>query len=85
MVVSDKMQNTIVVKVDRQIKHPLYKKYVTRSKKYKAHDSDSKARPGDLVSIVESKPISKTKRWALHTVLREGSRVQAIGDAKEGA
>jgi len=71
LVVSDKMQKTIVVRVERTVRHPLYKKVLTRSKKYKAHDERDQAREGDLVQIVEHRPISKTKRWMLEKVIRQ--------------
>jgi len=70
LVVSDKMDKTIVVRVDRSVKHKLYEKYVNRSKKYKAHDELNNAKVGDLVSLVESRPLSKDKRWALRAVIR---------------
>jgi len=70
MVVSDKMQKTIVVRVERTLRHPVYKKVLTRSKKYKAHDENALAREGDLVQIVEHRPISKTKRWMLEQVIQ---------------
>jgi small subunit ribosomal protein S17 len=69
-VVSDKMQKTIVVRVERTLRHPLYKKVLTRSKKYKAHDENELAREGDLVQIVEHRPISKTKRWMLERIIQ---------------
>ena len=62
-VVSDSMDKTIVVSVERLVKHRLYKKYIRRSKKYYAHDEDNSYKNGDLVEIVSSKPLSKTKRW----------------------
>jgi small subunit ribosomal protein S17 len=71
LVVSDKMQKTIVVRVERTVRHPLYKKVLTRSKKYKAHDEHDQAHEGDLVQIVEHRPISKTKRWMLEKVIRQ--------------
>lgn len=71
MVVSDKMEKTIVVRVDRRVIHPLYKKYVVRSKNYKVHDQDRIAKTGDRVVIVESKPISRDKRWALVEIVRK--------------
>ncbi len=71
MVVSDKMQKTIVVRVERTVRHPLYKKVLTRSKKYKAHDENGQAHEGDLVRIVEHRPISKTKRWMLEEIVRK--------------
>ena len=63
VVVSDKMQKTIVVKVDRYVKHPKYQKYYTISKKYKAHDEENKYKTGDKVEIVETRPISKDKKF----------------------
>jgi small subunit ribosomal protein S17 len=65
MVVSDKTTKTIVVKVDRRVKHPLYGKFVNRSKKYHAHDELEKAQVGDKVTIIESRPYSKLKNWEL--------------------
>ena len=64
-VVSAKSQNTIVVRVERRFKHPVYSKFVTESKKYHAHDAKSEAKEGDVVTIIESKPSSKLKRWSL--------------------
>ncbi len=63
VVVSDKMDKTIVVSVSRFVKHPLYGKFYKISKKYKAHDEENKYKTGDTVEIVESKPISKDKRF----------------------
>ena len=73
VVVSDKMQKTIVVKVDRRVKHAQYLKYLTLSKKYKAHDEKGEAKVGDRVEIIESRPISRDKRWALRRVLERSS------------
>lgn len=64
-VVSDAAEKTIAVLVERRVKHPLYKKYLTRSKKYLAHDEDNQASIGDIVSIIECAPISKRKTWVL--------------------
>ncbi|MBT5827715.1 MAG: 30S ribosomal protein S17 [Alphaproteobacteria bacterium] len=64
-VVSDKADKTVTILVTRKFKHPVYKKYVTTSKKYTAHDQDNLSKNGDVVSIVESKPISKTKKWII--------------------
>ena len=69
-VVSDKMQKTIVVKADRRVRHTLYKKYVTKSRRFKAHDEKNEAKVGDLVSIIESRPLSREKRWALQKIIR---------------
>ena len=62
-VVSDKSDKTIVVKVERKVKHPLYGKIIRRSKKYHAHDENNKFKEGDLVTISECAPISKKKTW----------------------
>jgi small subunit ribosomal protein S17 len=63
VVVSDKAQKTVVVSVQRRFPHPLYGKQVTRTKKYHAHDETNEYRVGDTVRIVETRPLSKTKRW----------------------
>ncbi len=65
VVVSDKMDKTVVVRVDRVTRHPVYKKRITISKKYKVHDEKNEKRIGDKVSFVESRPISKHKKWTL--------------------
>ncbi len=65
VVVSDKMDKTVVVKVERRVKHPLYKKYIKLSKKYVAHDEENAVRTGEVVSIRECRPISKHKRWEI--------------------
>ena len=69
-VVSDKGDKTIIVKVERKIKHPLYHKIIRRSKNYAAHDAANTHKVGDTVKIIECVPISKTKRW---TVLEENA------------
>ena len=69
IVVSDKMDKTVTVTVSTRSLHPLYKKYITRSKKYKAHDETNEARRGDTVRIIESRPVSKHKRWRLLEVV----------------
>lgn len=68
-VTSDKMEKTIVVQVERLKRHPLYGKIVRRHKKYKAHDENNAAKIGDQVKIIEARPTSKEKRWALVEVL----------------
>lgn len=70
IVVSDKMQKTIVVEIMMRKLHPLYKKYLTRSKKVKAHDENSEAKAGDTVRIVESRPLSREKRWRLAEIVK---------------
>ncbi len=64
-VVSDKMEKTITVLIERRTLHPIYQKYVTRSKKMKAHDEKNEAKTGDTVRIIECRPISKDKTWNL--------------------
>lgn len=71
MVVSDKMDKTISVEVSRSVKHPLYKKFINRSKKVKAHDENNVAKEGDRVLLMETRPLSKTKRFRLVEVLEE--------------
>ena len=69
IVVSDKMEKTAVVKVDRLVKHPVYNKYIKRSAKYKAHDEENSAKIGDKVLIVETRPLSKDKRWKIRQII----------------
>ncbi len=71
-VTSTKADKTIVVKVDRRITHPIYKKQYTRSRKFYAHDENNQAKVGDLVELNEARPISKTKHWALARVVKSG-------------
>ena len=70
-VVSDKMQKTVTVLVERRVKHPLYGKAITRSAKYHAHVEDGVAAAGDLVEIEECRPISRTKTWRVAKVLEK--------------
>jgi small subunit ribosomal protein S17 len=63
LVVSDVNNKTVVVKVETKIKHPVYKKYILRSSKYSAHDPENSCKMGEIVKIIEGKPVSKTKRW----------------------
>jgi small subunit ribosomal protein S17 len=65
VVVSDKANKTVVVNVERRFTHPILKKTVRRTKKYQAHDAENRCKIGDRVTIEESKPISKTKRWVV--------------------
>jgi small subunit ribosomal protein S17 len=71
VVVSDKMAKTIVVRVDRTIRHPLYQKVLRRGKNFTAHDETNSAHEGDMVRIVESRPLSATKRWKLEEIIRK--------------
>lgn len=75
IVVSDKMQKTIVVKVDRRVRHALYKKYVVKSQRFKAHDERNEAKIGDRVTIIESRPLSRDKRWVLQSIIRKAGQV----------
>ncbi len=68
-VVSDKMQKTVVVSLTRQVPHPLYKKYFKKTTKFVAHDEKNDAKTGDTVRIMETRPLSKTKRWRVVEVL----------------
>lgn len=69
IVVSDKMDKTVVVKVDRLVKHPVYNKYIRRSAKYKAHDEQNQCKTGDRVLIVETRPLSKDKFWKVRQII----------------
>ncbi|KAB2922541.1 MAG: 30S ribosomal protein S17 [Dechloromonas sp.] len=70
-VVSDKMDKTVTVLVERKVKHPMYGKVMVRSKKYHAHNDGNAAKAGDLVEIVETRPVSRTKTWAVTSVLQK--------------
>ena len=76
-VVSTKMAKTIVIVVSRRVPHPLYKRIVAKRKKFYAHDEEGKAKLGDVVRIVESRPLSKLKRWTLAEVIRRAAQVGA--------
>lgn len=69
-VVSDKMNKTIVVQVERKVKHPVYGKYVKRSSKMYVHDEENSSRVGDVVRIQQTRPLSKTKRWKLVEIIK---------------
>lgn len=70
-VVSDKMDKTVTVLVERRVKHPIYDKIIVRSKKYHAHNEENQAKAGDLVEIQEARPLSKTKSWAVTKLLEK--------------
>jgi small subunit ribosomal protein S17 len=74
-VVSTKMQKTIVVEVSRRVPHPLYKRIITKRKKFYAHDEQGTAKLGDVVRIIECRPLSKLKRWRLGDVIRRAAQV----------
>ena len=73
-VVSNAMDKTVVVSVDRLVKHKLYKKYMKRSKKYYAHDENNISKKGDTVEIRATKPLSKLKRWRISKLVNNGSK-----------
>ena len=70
-IVSNKMDKTVVVVVERLVKHPLYKKYIRRQHKYMAHDNDNECQIGDRVLITQSRPLSKTKRWRVSQIVEK--------------
>lgn len=74
-VISTKMSKTVVVEVTRRVPHPLYKRIVTKRKKFYVHDEQETAKPGDFVRIIECRPISRLKRWTLATILRRAVQV----------
>jgi small subunit ribosomal protein S17 len=82
LVTSNKMNKTIVVQVDRLVKHPVFKKYVRKTSVFKAHDENGTAKKGDRVEIVECRPISKSKRFRLVKVVRK-SKVADVEFAQE--
>ena len=69
-VVSNRMQKTITVEVERRVRHPIYERVVKRSKKFHAHDEQNQCQIGDIVRIVETRPLSKTKRWRLLEIVQ---------------
>ena len=71
IIVSNKMDKTVVVQVERLVKHPLYKKYIRRRNKFAAHDQDNACGIGDKVEISESRPLSKTKRWRVVRIIEK--------------
>ena len=77
-VVSDKMQKTITVQIYRLIRHKKYGKFMRRSSVFKVHDEKNVAKIGDIVRIVHTRPLSKTKRWALKEVVQAGRRTQEV-------
>jgi len=76
-VVSTSMQKTIVVEVSRRVPHPLYKRIIGKRKKFYAHDEEGRANKGDVVRIIECRPLSKLKRWRLADIIRRAAQVGA--------
>ena len=75
-VVSDKMDKTVTVLIERRVKHPIYGKYVSKSSKVKAHDENNECKTGDVVTISESRPLSKTKSWALVKIEERATEIK---------
>jgi len=84
-VVSDKMDKTVVVSVERLQRHPIYKRVIRRSTKFKAHDQENAARVGDSVRIEESRPLSRDKRWRVVEILGHGAAEMASGPMADEA
>ena len=82
-VVSDKMDKTIVVSVERLRRHPIYKRVVRLSSKFKAHDQENTAKVGDTVRIEESKPLSREKRWTVVEVVARGSHEELVDGTEQ--
>jgi small subunit ribosomal protein S17 len=82
-VVSDKMDKTVVVSVERLRRHPIYKRVVRLSSKFKAHDQENSARVGDTVRIEESKPLSREKRWTVVEVVARGSHEELVDGTEQ--
>jgi small subunit ribosomal protein S17 len=78
-VISDKMDKTVVVSVERLRRHPIYKRVVRLSSKFKAHDEENAAKVGDTVRIEESRPLSRDKRWTVTEVVARGSHEELVG------
>jgi small subunit ribosomal protein S17 len=85
VVVSDSCDKTVIVRVERRVMHPVYKKFVTFSKKYAAHDENNKYRTGDMVRIEESRPISKRKCWVVLGAAADTAQARAEGAPVEAA
>jgi small subunit ribosomal protein S17 len=82
-VVSDRMQKTITVKVERRVQHPIYERVIKRSKKFHVHDEHNRCQVGDQVRIVETRPLSKTKRWRLLEVVRRRAGAEVTPEEAE--
>jgi len=82
-VVSDKMDKTVVVSVERLRRHPIYKRVVRLSSKFKAHDEENSARVGDTVRIEESRPLSREKRWTVVEIVARGSHEELVDGTEQ--
>jgi small subunit ribosomal protein S17 len=76
VVVSDKMDKTVVVLVERRVRHPLYKKEIKKRKKFYAHDENNQCKVGDLVKIMETRPLSKLKRWRVIDIIKKAPSLE---------
>ena len=87
VVTSDRMDKSVVVRVDRTIKHKLYERYIKRTAKFMAHDENNVCKVGDVVEIVESRPLSARKRWRVRRVVRQAvvASVEPAVDAQDNA
>ncbi len=83
VVVSDKADKTIVVRVDRIVRHEMYKRYVRKAAKFMAHDEQNAAKVGDTVEIVESRPLSARKRWRMRRIVKRGVGTVHAGETTE--
>ncbi len=83
VVVSDKADKTVVVRVDRIVRHKMYKRYVRKAATFMAHDEDNQAKVGDTVEIVESRPLSARKRWRLRKIVKRGQGTVEVAAAAE--
>jgi small subunit ribosomal protein S17 len=81
IVTSNKMQKTVVVTVERQVIHPLYKRVVRRSKKFLAHDEKNECQVGDTVRIQETRPLSRAKRWRVVQIIRKTAQVAPLPES----
>lgn len=83
VVVSDKADKTVVVRVDRIVRHKMYKRYVRKAATFMAHDEDNQAKIGDTVEIVESRPLSARKRWRMRRIVKRGQGAVEATDTAE--
>jgi len=74
MVTSNKMNKTLVIQIDRKVKHPMYEKFVSRRTKLYAHDEKGEAKVGDIVEVVQTRPLSKLKRWRLVRIIQKATK-----------
>ncbi len=84
-VVSDKMDKTVVVEIERFRRHPLYRKLMRKTKRVKAHDENNECRVGDIVRIISTRPLSKEKRWKVLEILQRGTPLEEVAEPEEVA